>query len=610
MREITHTVAGAECVIFFPERPDELDGFRRFLAAGDKVLAVDTETTDLDVYTPGHRLRLFQIGNAREAWVLDVARFADAARTALRQPRRFVMHNAAFDLLVIDRHLGVRVEELAERVLDTRILAHLLDPRTKGEGGLGLRLKDLSTVYVDPEATDTEEGLHAVFRSIGLTKATGWAGIPVDHETYVRYAGLDVIYARRLLSELAPLVREIGLDRLSRFEHHLQALLAIMRRKGMLLDVGYVEKLRVELREEADRFAAVAAGWGVDNMNSTAQLAAALAAMGEELTETTPSGKTKVDKETLLPLADLSPRWERLGAREPNPLADAALRGKRAGKWAETYADAFLELRDVGDRLHPSIGGLQARTARMSVSRPPLQQLPSSDHTIRRSFVADPGQLVVACDFNAVEMRVLAALAGVEKMRGAFTRGEDIHGFTAQLIEGPDYTTWHRKLYKQVGFGQVYGGGVATLARQTGAPPEAVARARSAYLTEFPEITRYSRRLQRRAEYGKKEVITPAGRHLPLDRDRLYAAVNYVVQSTARDLLAQSIVNLFDKGLGDHLLLPVHDEIVAQAPEAEAQDFARELSDAMTVPADDFYGVEITSEAKVLGRSWGDGYVQ
>ncbi|MFG3715832.1 DNA polymerase [Micromonospora sp. NPDC047730] len=627
MRTLTHAVAGSTVGIHVPERREDLDGFRAFLAGGDRILAFDTETTGLDVYTPGHRLRLAQIGNGREAWVLRTDLFAEDVAAALRQPRPFVMHNAPYDLLVADRHLGVRLEDLGPRTFDTRVLAHLLDPRSPQEGGIGLRLKMLSAVYVDPEAPDTEEGLSAIFSALYAAwkktvsretvdawarqhpkrphMAYGFGNIPIDHETYVRYAGLDVILTHRLFHALGPMVREIGLDHLSKFEHHLQVLLAILQRRGFRLDVPYVEALRDDLLAEAERFRAVARRYGVENVNSTAQLAAALEAMGETLTERTPSGAVKVDKGVLLPLADLNLDWDRLDVRTPNPLADAALRSKRSEKWAVTYAQAFLDLKDADDRLHPSIGGLQARTARMSISRPPLQQLPSSDWRVRRAFIADPGQTVIAADYQAVEMRVLAALADVPRMKEAIANGEDLHSFTARLIEGDGFTKRHRKLYKGVGFGKVYGGGAATLSRQTGAPLDAVKRAIAAYDSVYPEIKRYSRRLMERAEFGRREVVTPSGRHLPLDRDRLYAATNYVVQSTARDLLAQAIADIFAAGLGDHLLLPVHDELIAQAPTADAEEVIREIGKAMEST---FFGVRIESDPDVYGPSWGHGY--
>lgn len=605
MIEMRHDLAGSTCYINFPESRADLDGFEAFLSGGDRVLGLDSETSDLDVYAPGHSLRLVQFGNDLEAWVLRADMFADEIRRALRQSRMFVVHNASFDLAVIDRHLGVRIEEMADRVLDTRVLAHLLDPRDQSEGGTGLGLKALSSIYVDRDAPDTAGDLTAVFRSMGLTKDTGWANIPIDHETYVRYAGLDPILAVRLLREIGPLVRDLGLDKLSKFEHHLQALLAIMQRKGMLVDVDYVERLKAELHVEAEQFAGIAAQYGVTNPNSTRQVADALIAMGETLDETTPSGATKVDKSVLLALADMSMQWEPLEVREANPLADAILRSKRAEKWATAYAQAFLDLKDADDRLHPFIGGLQARTARMSISRPPLQQLPSGDWKIRRALIADPGMSVIAADYSQVEMRVLAALSEDKTMIEAIRSGIDLHDFTAQRIYGDTFTKQQRKIAKGVGFGRVYGGGAATLARQTGAPIEAVREANAAYDQTFPGVKRYGRKLQTRAEYGKREVVTPSGRHLPLDRDRLYAATNYVVQSTSRDLLAQAIVDLFEAGLGDHLLLPVHDEIVAQAPASEAGEVIREIGRVME---SEFLGVPIVSDASVYGRSWGHGY--
>jgi DNA polymerase I len=606
VKEFRHVVSGEECRIFFPETRDDLRGFEEFLSRGDRVLGLDTETTGLDVYSPGHGLRLVQFGNRVEAWVLRPNLFRDAIIRALRQDRAFVCHNAPYDLQVIDVHLGVKIEELVSRVFDTRVMAHLLDPRQESEGGIGHGLKRLSQVYVDPDSPDTGDGLKEVFRKeLRVTIEEGWKKIDVDHPTYVTYAGLDVLLVSRLIDELGPMIVDVGLGNLSKFEHHLQGLLALLQRKGMKIDVAYTERLKSELLEEAERFRIVAARYGVENVNSTKQVADALEAMSEPLAEKTKSGSLKVDKGVLLPLADLDMGWARINAREPNPLADAVLRAKRAEKWAETYAQAFLDLKDFDDRLHPMIGALQARTARMSVSRPPLQQLPSTDWRIRRAFIPDPGMSMIAADYSQVEMRVLAALAEEKTMIEAITSGVDLHDFTAQRIYGEGFTKKDRKIAKGVGFGKVYGGGAVTLARQTGADIDAVRHAINAYDETFPGIKRYARRLQEGAESGKYEVVTESGRHLPLDRDRLYSATNYVVQSTARDLLAQAIVDLFERGLGEFLLLPVHDELIAQAPTHEAESVIREIASVMSST---FFGVPITTDYEVYGASWGHGY--
>lgn len=608
---LTHTVDGDECDIYFPERSDELSGFFDFMNRGAsfgarRVLGLDTETTGLDIFSPGYKLRLVQIGDDREAWVFDIDRFAAVVRDTLLDPHTiWALHNAAFDLLVLDRHLGVTIEDLADRCFDTRIFAHLLDPRQESEGGAGLSLKPLSAIYVDPNAPDTQSGLHKRFRELGFTKETGWAGIPITDELYIRYAGLDVLLETRLFRELSALIRDVGLGHLSKFEHLLQSYLCIMQRRGMRLDLDYVSTLDDKLAAEAHEFRDIAAGWGVENVNSTAQVADALLAMGETLDERTPSGAWKVDKAVLLPLADMDNLWLRREARTPNALADAVLRAKRAEKWRTAYALPFEKLADAEGRLHPSIGGLQARTARMSISRPPLQQLPSSDWTIRRALIADPGNKIISADMDQVELRVLAALADVKAMKQAIRDGRDLHDYTAELMYGADFTKKQRKLAKGVGFGRVYGGGAATLARQTGADYETAQHASREYDRVYPEVKRFGRLLQRKAEYGKREVVTVTGRHLPLDKDRLYAATNYVVQSTARDLLAQAIVDMFGAQLGDYLIMPIHDEILAQAPDDIADDVAREIGRIMTV---DFRGVPLTATGEVTGRSWGSAY--
>ncbi|MGW5402682.1 DNA polymerase A family protein, partial [Streptomyces sp. NPDC003952] len=463
------------------------------------------------------------------------------------------------------------------------------------------------------DAADTQDGLHAVFRKeYKATKHTGWALIDVRHPLYLTYAGLDVIYAVRLLRELGALVKGNGLSKLAHWEHRVQLLTTGMRKRGLRIDPEYTANLVAQLHDEAERHRNTAAEFGVANVNSTAQVIAALQGMGEEWSETTDSGAPSVSKDVLLPMADLGHQWERLDAREPNPVADAVVRAKRAEKWKTAYAQAFLDKVDAHGYIHPSIRSLAARTARMSVSDPALQQLPSSDWTIRRCIIADPGQLIIAADYSQVEMRVLAALSRDEALMAAIASGEDLHTFTAKLVSGDKWEGMTdkarakaRKLYKAVGFGKVYGGGAITLSRQTGAPLAQVRDAVAAYDQTFPGIKAYGRRLQRGANYGGNEVVTPFGRHLPLDRDRAYAATNYVVQSTARDLLAKALCDLDDAGLSEHVLLPVHDELVCQAPAEDAEDVIRTIGRLMEST---FGGVAITSDAEVYGPSWGSGY--
>ncbi len=415
-----------------------------------------------------------------------------------------------------------------------------------------------------------------------------------------------------LTARLAPVLRR-ELDRLGvrpelvTYEHELARLCAVMQRRGLLVDQDYAAPLARRLAEEAERFGAVAARYGVVSVGSPAQVAEALGAMGETLTERTDAGALKVDKQVLLPLADLDRDWQRIGAREPNPLAYAVLRAKRASKWGTSYADRFMTKLSAAGRLHAVISPLAARTGRMSVTDG-LHQLPSSDHVIRRAILAEPGHVMISTDFQAIEMRVLAALANVRRMKEGFLNGGekfDIHTYTAQLIKGDAATPKDRKVFKGAGFGKVYGGGIRTIARQTGATESEIAQAVAAYDRAFPEIKRASARWQREAYQNDMVFVSATGRRLPLDRDRTYAVVNYACQSVARDVLGHAMLNVEAAGLLEYCRLPIHDELLASAPAADAEEIAREFDRCMTWT---LYGVPIEADAEIGGRSWGSLY--
>jgi DNA polymerase-1 len=615
VKTFSYRIAGDETLTRVPETSADLREFRAWVrrqAASGRMTGADTETTGLDTFSPTYRLRTVQVGDEREAWVLRTElgpQLQDTAREALLRLPRLVFHNATFDMLVLDRHLAVPLATLAPKTTDSKIIAHLFDPRPLHEGGYGLRLKELAAKDVDPNAPDTQEDLTAEFHKIGETKATGWAKISIDHPVYLQYAGLDAILVSRLLPVLLKRLKDNGIGQdLIDFEHRVMYVCAKMERRGLLVDQDYVRGLVTRLDEEAAVESAKAKQYGVTSVNSPKQVSAALVGMGETLTEKTDSGALKVDGSILRDLADLDRDWVLRGARIPNPLADAVLRAKRAGKWKTSYGIPMRDGLDVDGRVHPKINSLQARTARMSIASPPFQQLPSGDWTIRRALLADEGHRIFSVDYAAVEMRVLAALADEATMKRAIAEGRDLHDFTAELIWGPQFTKAHRKMGKGVGFGKVYGGGATTLSRQTGAPIAEVKTAIAAYDRVYPGVKRYSRKLQRDARADGYVVWTPTGRRLPLDRDRVYAATNYAVQSTARDVLCQALLDMDDAGLTDYLLLPIHDEVLGSAPADVAQDVADEVAKVMTMG---FFGVELEADPDgVGGRSWGSLYMK
>jgi DNA polymerase-1 len=234
----------------------------------------------------------------------------------------------------------------------------------------------------------------------------------------------------------------------------------------------------------------------------------------------------------------------------------------------------------------------------MSITGIPAQTLPAGDSMIRNCFVADPGQVMVSVDYQAQELRVLAALSGDPVMKQAFETDADLHQITADA-SGVD-----RKVGKMVNFAYVYGSGPRNIAEQAGIDVDTAKRVIAGFEKSYPKVKELSQKLQNMARSGGM-VTTPFGRQLPVDKDRPYAALNYMVQSSSRDITAKALLRLDDAGFTPYLRLPIHDEILASLPAGKARWGADRIGELM---ACDFRGVHIGTDAEVGGRSWGSFY--
>lgn len=590
MKQHKHRVAGAEVTINVVETQDDLEGFRTFIRSNLRILACDTETTGLDIYSDDFRLRVVQFGNRDEAWVVPVERggwFARNVASALRAVKTLVFHNASYDLQVLDRSLGMPMESLWPKVIDTRILAHLVDPRGREEGGSGHSLEDLTRRYIDAAVADEVKGLMNVLRlRHKVTKATIWKTVDFNDPDYQLYAGMDTVLAARLSGILTPLVPSVS-KHLIDSELHLAQVCARMEQRGFLLDVEYTRKLSDELRHEELDWSALAESMGCLNVNATDQVADVLESRGVQIKERTPSGRRKVDKKLLGELV-----------AQGDEFATAVVGAKKARKWRTTWVDGFLQRMDSNGRCHAAINPLRARTARMSITGIPAQTLPAGDHMVRRCFVAEPGHSICSVDFQAQELRVLAALSGDQTMQQAFETGADLHQITADA-SGVD-----RKIGKMVNFAYVYGSGPRNIAEQGGITVATAKRVIAGFENAYPKVKQLSQRLQEEASHSGF-VTTPFGRRLPVDKNRAYAALNYMVQSSSRDITAGGLLRLDDAGFTPYLRLPIHDEVVASLPEDKARWGARRIGQLM---ATDFRGVHIGTDSEVGKRSWGSLY--
>ena len=162
---------------------------------------------------------------------------------------------------------------------------------------------------------------------------------------------------------------------------------------------------------------------------------------------------------------------------------------------------------------------------------------------------------------------------------------------------GEGFTDEQRTISKRATFGTIYGGGARALASQTGVSEDTARQVIQRWRRTYPRVIAYGRRLAELAE-----VVTASGRRIPADPARPYANANYAVQSTARDLLLAAVYTLVTRYQVGGLWLFVHDEIIVQAPEHDAERVRGLLEHAMTST---FRGLPIVAEAKILGPAWG-----
>lgn len=590
LKQFTHLVAGEQVTINVVESEDDLEGFRNFIRANLRILGCDSETTGLDIFSDTFMCRLVQFGTNTESWVVPVEHgpaFVDAVVRSLKGVQQLIFQNAAYDLQVFDRCFGLPMEELWPKVVDTKILAHLVDPRAKEEGGSGHSLEDLTRKHIDTKVADSVKTLMKELAATTKSKVGEiWKTVELDNPQYLLYAGMDPILAARLYGKLLPLVPAVSRQLIS-YEHMVAQVCAMMERTGFLLDQEYTRNLSESLHCAELDYNWKAGQMGCENVNSTDQVATVLESRGVTITGRTPTGRKKVDKVLLERLVD-----------EGDEFAHAVVEAKKARKWRTTWVDGFLTQMDGAGRCHPSINPLRARTARMSITGIPAQTLPAGDWLIRRCFVADPGQVMASVDYQAQELRVLAGLSGDPTMQKAFRNDDDLHQITA------DASGVSRKIGKMVNFAYVYGSGPRNIAEQADIDLSTAKKVIAGFEAAYPKVKELSKRLQREATM-RGYITTPTGRVLPVDENRPYAALNYMVQSSSRDITAGGLIRLHKAGFTPYLRLPIHDEVLVSIPEAKAAWGAGEIGRLMST---EFRGVYIGTDPEVGGKSWGSLY--
>jgi DNA polymerase-1 len=298
---------------------------------------------------------------------------------------------------------------------------------------------------------------------------------------------------------------------------------------------------------------------------------------------------------------------------------------RQLSKLRSTYTEALQQqINPATGRVHTSFGQANTSTGRISSTDPNLQNIPirtEEGSRIRRAFVAEPGHVLVSCDYSQIELRLMAHVADIGPLKEAFATGQDIHARTASEVfglpmEGMDRSTRNRA--KAINFGIIYGISGFGLARQLGIEPGEAALYIKAYFERYPGIRDYMERTKEEARtHGY--VLTPFGRRCWVPgikekamQKRAYAerqAINAPLQGGAADVIKRAMVRLpkalRDAGLTARLLLQVHDELLFEAPEAEAERTASVAKQVMEAAAT--LSVPLVVETGA-GHSWAEAH--
>ena len=531
--------AGGRAAVFLPTRLENYNGFlRAFFAPGIKKVS--------------HEVK-------------------DLTRTLLSEglPAEDIIFDAALAGYLLDATGGhYDLERLAMSWLGTAV------PKAKA--------------YLDPEA----------FTAMGESSEA--LGAWMSHTALI-----GALYDRML-----PKLRERQVEALYfDVEHPLCRVLAEMELAGFQVDAGMLrsfgETLTAAIETLEQRIYSYA---GQFNINSPKQL-------GEVLFERLGLPSYKKTKTGYSTSAEV---LEKL--RGAHPIVGEVLEYRQYAKLKSTYVDGLLKVISPDGRVRTSFQMTVTATGRLSSTEPNLQNIPTRTELgseLRRMFVAGPGQILVDADYSQIELRLLAHISGDQAMVDAFRSGEDFHTVTAAHVFSvpvEEVTPAMRRAAKAVNFGIVYGISPFSLSQDLGVTVAEAKAYMDAYFHRFPGVKAYMDQVVERARAdGYVETPMHRRRALPEIKSSNHnmrsfgerVALNMPIQGAAADIIKLAMVRvhrqLKEAALEARLIMQVHDELIVECPEAEADRvkalLVREMEGAWPL------SVPLIAEAH-SGKSW------
>ena len=279
-------------------------------------------------------------------------------------------------------------------------------------------------------------------------------------------------------------------------------------------------------------------------------------------------------------------------------IAGVLMEYRQTSKLLNTYIDVLPYITDTTDRIHTTLNLTGAATGRLSSKDPNLQNIPiktAEGEKIRRAFEAEQGKLFIIADYSQIELRVLSHIANVTKMIEAFDNNIDIHTATASelfAVSTADVKPSMRRKAKEINFGIAYGMQAYGLSQRLNIGQKEAATYIELYFAKYPQVKNYIEATIEQVKtkgyvstlYGRKRYFHGYERLSKPEQkaiDRM--AINTPIQGTAADIIKIAMVNLFQslKPYKAKIILQIHDEIIVEAKEQEAEKIAALVRESM-----------------------------
>jgi DNA polymerase-1 len=515
-----------------------------------------------------------------------------------------VAQNAKYDIAVMSRY-GVRVAP----VDDTMLISYVLDTGLHGHG-----MDELSQLHLGH--------IPIPFKQVAGTGKKEISFAQVELPAATCYAAEDADVTLRLYRALRPRLAKEGMVTVyETLERPLAQILADMECAGIKIDPERLRRLSHEFAVkmvELEAQAHVEAGRPF-NLGSPKQIGDILfGEMAMPGAKKTATGAWATDVQVLEDLAV-----------QGHALPRTILDWRQLSKLKGTYTDALVTaVSPRTGRVHTSFALAATTTGRLSSSDPNLQNIPvrtEEGRKIRAAFVAEPGHVLISADYSQIELRLLAHIGDIPQLKEAFRLGQDIHAMTASEMFGvpiEGMPSEVRRRAKAINFGIVYGISAFGLANQLSIPQSEAAAYIATYFERFPGIRAYMDKTKAFVrEHGYVTSLFGRKMNIPEIRGKSAgqrsfaerAAINAPIQGAAADIIRRAMIRMPDalraEGLSARMLLQVHDELIFEATEAEAQAVcavARRVMERAAEPAVAL-SVPLVVEARAA-RNWDEAH--